>query len=265
MKDSSSILHIVATPIGNTEDITLRAIKVLENTRTIICEDTRNAKKLFNLLNISLKGKTFISYYKGKESLKLKKIIEIIKEKGEAALISDAGTPLVSDPGYLLIKEAIKQNIKIIPVPGPSSVLAAIMSAGIKTENGFVFLGFLPNETEKKKRIFYKYLSLPAAVIFFESPRRIKESIKLLSENFGEREIAICRELTKVHEEISRGKAKNIWEAIKERDIKGEIVVIVEGESRERMPKSYEEIKQILFTTTTLSEKKIEKILKNRK
>ncbi len=264
MKDLSSVLHIVATPIGNTEDITLRAIKILEKTQTIICEDTRNAKKLFNLLNISIKEKTFISYYKGKESLKLKKIIEIIKEKGEAALISDAGTPLVSDPGYLLIKEAIKQNIKIIPVPGPSSILTAIMSAGIKTDNGFVFLGFLPNGKQKIKRVFQKYLSLPTAFIFFESPRRIKESIKILSENFGKRNIAICRELTKIHEEILRGKTKEILEYMKDRELKGEIVVVVEGEIRERMPKSYEEIKQILFTTTTLSEKKIEKILKNR-
>ncbi len=256
-------LYIIPTPIGNKKDITLRAIEILKEIKMIVCEDTRNTKKLLNLLNISLKGKKFISFYKGKEKSKIKHIIEKILNEKEAALLSDAGTPLISDPGYSLVKEAIRKRIKIISLPGPSSVLTALISSGISTENGFAFLGFLPNSEEKMKRVFIRYLNLPVTTIFFESPKRIKKSLEILSKLFPDREIAICREMTKIHEEIIRGKAIEIKEVLKDRELKGEITLVVEGIKKEKMPKNYDELLSVLLSATTLSKKKIEKILRS--
>ncbi len=257
-------LYIIPTPIGNKKDITLRAIEILKEKKMIICEDTRNTKKLLNLLNISLKGKEFISFYKGKEKSKTKPIVEKILNEKEAVLLSDAGTPLISDPGVSLVKEAIKKRIKIISLPGPSSVLTGLIASGISSENGFAFLGFLPNSEEKIKRVFSRYLNLPLTTIFFESPKRIKKSMKILSNLFPGREIAVCRELTKMHEEIIRGRAEEIRDSLRDRELKGEITLVVEGIKKEKMPKNYDELLSVLLSSTTLSKKKIEKILKER-
>ncbi len=264
MNKENSKLFIIPTPIGNIKDITLRAKENLERIKIIVCEDTRNTKKLFNLLNISLKGKKFISYYKGKEGAKIDQIINLILREKEAAIVSDAGTPLVSDPGNSLILAAIEKGIKVISLPGPSAVLTSLTASGILSEKGFVFLGFLPSSEEKIKRLFKRYLNLPLTLIFFESPKRIRKSLKILSEIFPQRRIAICRELTKIHEEIIRGKVEELEDILKIKELKGEITVVVEGKEKESVPKNYRELVNFLLSSTTLSEKKIEKILKNK-
>ncbi|MGC8976729.1 MAG: 16S rRNA (cytidine(1402)-2'-O)-methyltransferase [Candidatus Ratteibacteria bacterium] len=220
------MLYIVATPIGNIKDITLRAIETLKNVDLILCEDTRETKKLLNYYEIK---KPLLSYYREIEKKRVDKVIELLKKGKEIALVCDRGTPGISDPAYILVKEAYKNNIKVIPIPGPSSLTAALSICGFPL-NKVYFCGFLPKKENEKRKIFEKWKEMEETIIFFESVHRIEKTLNLLVQIMPEKEICICRELTKIFEEIIRGKIKDVFEIFKKERKKGEFVLIIKGE-----------------------------------
>lgn len=219
------MLYIVATPIGNISDITLRAIETLKNVDLILCEDTRETLKLLNHYGIK---KPVLSYYREIEKKRIGKVIEMLKNGKEIALVCDRGTPGVSDPAYLLVREAYKNSIKVIPIPGPSALTASISVSGIPC-NKFTFYGFLPKGRNRKIKFFKEVLEKEETIIFFESPHRIKETLEILNEYFSEKEICVCRELTKKFEEIKTGKVKEVVEYFLKGTLKGEFVLILRG------------------------------------
>ena len=221
-------LYIISTPIGNLEDITLRALRILKEVDLIAAEDTRHSSKLLNHYGIS---KPLISYWSEKEKVRSNEIIEKLKSGLSVALISDAGTPGISDPGAVLIKNAIEEDINIIPVPGPSAVIAALSASGISAEE-FTFIGFLPpKESHRQKRL--KELSLEMrTLIFYEAPHRIFETLADMEEILGQRNAALVKEITKIHEEIIRGSLTDVVDALENRTIAGEYVIIVEGKTK---------------------------------
>lgn len=216
-------LYIVPTPIGNLEDITLRAINTLKNVDYILAEDTRHSLKLLNHFKIS---KKLVSYYKDVEAKKIEKIIRDLKNGVKIALISDAGTPGISDPGMLLISEAIKENIPIETLPGACAMIPAIVSSGFDTTH-FTFYGFLPHlrSNNKIKEILKAIMESTFPVILYESPFRIKNTLKLISEIDNNRNVVVAKELTKIHEEFLRGKAVDLIDLI---NPKGEFVLIID-------------------------------------
>ena len=215
-------LYIVATPIGNLSDITYRAVEILKSVDLIAAEDTRQTLKLLNHLNIS---KPMISYYKEVERDKSIVIIDKLKEGKNIAIVSDAGTPGISDPGECVIKSAIEENIQVIPIPGACAAISSLIGSGIST-NQFLFIGFLPTKKKDKIEKLNEFKNCKATLIFYEAPHKIKETLKCMLEILGDRHISIARELTKIHEEFIRGNISNIINTIEER---GEMVIIVEG------------------------------------
>lgn len=220
-------LYIVSTPIGNLEDITLRAIRVLQNCDIIACEDTRHSGLLLQKLNIL--HKSLISYYDYNESEKSVEIIKMISDGKSVCLISDAGTPLISDPGYKLVNEAITNNIKVVPIPGVSALITALSASGLSVYN-FTFVGFAPQK-KGRKTFLTNICKLETTIILYESCHRIEKLLAELFEIFGdERKICIARELTKFYEEFLRGTVSEIREIIsKRKGLKGELVVILDA------------------------------------
>ena len=222
-------LYIVSTPIGNLQDISERAIKVLKDVDLIACEDSRHTKKL--LSNFGIKS-PLTSYHEHNELSKSKKLIEYLFEGKNIALVSDAGTPCISDPGYRVVNLAVENQIKVVTVPGPSSVIAAIAASGLPSDK-FLFLGFLPKTKKQIEKFCETHCNHPYTIIVFESPKRLKKSLGYLFEFLGNRKVTLCRELTKLHEEIVYGNLEKLAESIPKREsIKGEITLIIEG-SRE--------------------------------
>ena len=215
-------LFVVGTPIGNLEDITLRAISTLQNVNLILAEDTRNSKKLLNAHNIDSK---MISYHDHSSEKEIKKIVDLLLEGKDLALISDAGTPTISDPGYGLIRECIKNDITIIPIPGVSSITAAMSVSGLPSDS-FTFIGFLPQKKGRLKKI-NQLQALDNTIILFESPFRLEKTLNQLLEHLGNRAVVIGRELTKLYEEIIRGNLKDVIIHFSESKIKGEIVIMI--------------------------------------
>ena len=216
-------LYVVATPIGNLDDITLRAIKILKEVDVIIAEDTRHTLKLLNHLNIS---KPLISYHRHNEEQRKEMIIDKLKNGENIAIVSDAGTPGICDPGEVLIHECIKENIKIVPIPGACAMINALIASGISTKE-FTFLGFLPlNKKLRKEKLEY-IKNETKTVIIYEAPHKLKSTLEDLKEILEKRKVVIARELTKIHEEFIRGTIDEILE--KADNLKGEIVLIIEG------------------------------------
>ena len=215
-------LYIVATPIGNLEDITYRAVKVLNGVDLIAAEDTRHTLKLLNHLEIS---KPLMSYYKETEKVKAKVIIDKLKEGKNVAVVSDAGTPGISDPGFEVIKEAIKENIVVVPVPGACAAINSLICSGLDTRQ-FLFVGFLSAKSKEKKDKLNEVKNIQSTLIFYEAPHKIDETLKCMIDILGDRKISIGREMTKIHEEFIRGKISEVMEKI---EPKGEMVIIVEG------------------------------------
>lgn len=214
-------LYIVSTPIGNLSDITLRAIETLKTVDLIACEDTRHTLRLLNHFEIK---KPLVSFHQHSAVPKVEKIIEKLLDGSDVAVVTDAGTPGVSDPGEVLIKAAIENEILVVPIPGVSAAITALSVSGLET-NEFVFVGFLPHKKGRQTKL--KELALEGRTqIIYESPYRIKKLLAELLEFVGDREVAVCRELTKKFEEITRGKISEVLDGIKE---KGEFVVILEG------------------------------------
>ena len=216
-------LYVVATPIGNLDDITLRAIKILKEVDVIIAEDTRHTLKLLNHLNIS---KPLISYHRHNEEQRKEMIIDRLKNGETIAIVSDAGTPGICDPGEVLIYECIKENIKVVPIPGACAMINALIASGISTKE-FTFLGFLPlNKKLRKEKLEY-IKNETKTVIIYEAPHKLKSTLEDLKEILEKRKVVIARELTKIHEEFIRGTIDEILE--KADSLKGEIVLIIEG------------------------------------
>jgi len=216
------MLYIVSTPIGNLEDITLRAIRILKEVDLIAAEDTRHVQILLNKYEIK---NAVTSYHSYSGELKLDKIIETLKEGKNVALVSDAGTPGISDPAYQLIRRAIEEGIQISPIPGASAVLAALVMSG-KTMHHFLYLGFLP--LKKGRQTLLKSLANEErTIVIYESPHRLLRTLSDLLEYFGDREIAICREITKIYEEALRMKISEAIAHFKTKNPKGEFVLVV--------------------------------------
>lgn len=226
-------LYMVATPIGNLDDITIRAIKVLNDVDIIAAEDTRHTLKLLNHLNIK---KNLISYYKETEKIKSPILIEKLLEGKNIALVSDAGTPGISDPGEEIVKNAIENNIEIIPIPGASAFVNALICSGLSTRE-FTFVGFLPTNNKEKKDKLEELKNENRTLIFYEAPHKIKNTLENILEIFGNRKIVLARELTKIHEEFIRNNISNILGNIDE--IKGEFVILVEGTEKINEEKNF--------------------------
>ena len=217
-------LYIVASPIGNMEDITLRALKVLKDVSYILSEDTRETQKLLNHFDIQ---KPQISYRDQNHSSVLIKIIDLMENENDLAILSDRGTPLISDPGFKLAREVINKGFEVVSVPGPSSVISALVVSGLPTDK-FSFLGFLPRTESQRVKIIQKYGELDSTLIFFESPYRIQKLLQEVKETLGDRDVCVAKELTKLHEEVYRFNLKDL-SSIKI-DLRGEFVVLVSKE-----------------------------------
>ena len=216
-------LYIVATPIGNLEDITLRAIRVLKEVDLIVAEDTRHTLKLLNHLEIS---KPLISYHRHNEDVKTEILIKELKQGKNLALVSDAGTPGICDPGEEVIKKCIEEDIQIVPIPGACAMINALICSGLDTKE-FAFIGFLPLNKKNRKQKLEEIQNETKTTILYEAPHKLETTLKDLKEIIGDRKIVLAREITKIHEEYIR---ENIDELIeKAKDIKGEIVLILEG------------------------------------
>lgn len=218
-------LLVVATPIGNLADITLRAIRVLGDANVIAAEDTRTTRKLLAHHGIRT---PLVSYHEHNESVRTPELLKRMEAGDTVALVSEAGTPSISDPGYRLVSEAIAAGIAVEPVPGPSAILAAIVVSGLPSDS-FVFEGFLPRRRTERRRRLESLADEPRTLVFFEAPHRLDHSLTDLLEVLGDRRVALCRELTKVHEEVRRGTLSELVAALQRRPVKGEIVLVVEG------------------------------------
>ena len=216
------VLYIVATPIGNLEDITLRAIRVLKEVDFIAAEDTRHTLKLLNHLNIS---KPMISYHRHNEEIRVEGLIKELKEGKNIAVVSDAGTPGICDPGEIIIKKCIEENIKIVPIPGACAMINALIVSGIDTDE-FTFLGFLPLNKKNRNNKLEEIKNSNKTIILYEAPHKLKNTLNDLKNILENRKIVIAREITKIHEEYIRGTVEEIIGIID--NLKGEIIIIIE-------------------------------------
>jgi 16S rRNA (cytidine1402-2'-O)-methyltransferase len=217
-------LYVVATPIGNLEDITYRAVRVLGEVDLIACEDTRQTRKLLDHYGIQ---KPAVSYHEHNETDRAEELAERLREGAAIALVSDAGAPLVSDPGYRLVRAAIESGIAVYPIPGPSAVVAALSASGLPTDS-FRFAGFLPHKPGQRVKALEAIADERATVVFYEAPHRILESLEAVEQTLGERPVVVARELTKIHEEFLRGTAAEVRGELASRDsVKGEITLLI--------------------------------------
>ena len=215
-------LFVVGTPIGNLEDVTLRAISTLQSVDLVLAEDTRNSKKLLDAHKIKTK---MISYHEHSNDKEIKKIIDLLLEGKDLALISDAGTPTISDPGYGLIRDCIKHDIVIVPIPGVSAITAAMSVSGLPSDS-FTFVGFLPQKKGRLKKIEL-LKNIENTIILFESPYRLEKTLNQLLEHLGNRSVVVGRELTKLYEEVIRGNLTDVIKYFSKSKVKGEIVIMI--------------------------------------
>src|ERR1700686_385094 len=221
--ESAGCLYIVGTPIGNLEDITLRALRILKEVDLIACEDTRHTQKLLNHYNIA---KTLVSYHEHNEMTRSSELLIQLEQGAKIALVSDAGTPLVSDPGYRLVTLCVRHKIPVVPIPGPSAMLAALAGAGLPNEE-FLFVGFLPQRSGERRRMLERLRIEERTIILYEAPHRIAESIADAREILGDPPACLARELTKLHEEFLRGKLSQLAESLAERPARGETTLVI--------------------------------------
>lgn len=255
----SKTLYVVATPIGNLKDITFRAVEVLKTVDYIACEDTRETLKL--LLNYGIENKQLIVYNDYNENIVADRIVDLLKNH-DVALVSDAGTPSISDPGYRVVKKAIENGIKVVPIPGPFAGITALSVSGLPTDK-FLFVGFLPNKKNQKREDLEYYLSLNITLIVYESPKRVIDTLKLIEEINSNVNVVIAKELTKIHEEFIRGNSSEILAYFSKNPdkIKGEFVILIEPVGEKEL--DYEKIKEKIKTlkNKNLSTKEIAQIL----
>ncbi len=230
-EEQKGILYLVPTPIGNLEDMSYRAIRILKEADLIAAEDTRNTKKLLHYFEIETQ---VVSYHEHNKETSGDKLIHKLKEGLKVALVSDAGMPAISDPGYELVSGAIKEKIAVVPLPGANAALTSLIASGLSCQP-FYFYGFLHRHKREKLEQLEGLKQQQATLIFYESPHRLKETLTLMEQVFGNREIALCRELTKRFEEFIRGSLQEIIQWANEDEIRGEFCIIVEG-SKEQAP-----------------------------
>lgn len=221
----AGVLYIVATPIGNLEDITLRAVRTLERVALIAAEDTRRTRKLLSHLGIHT---PLTSFFKGNEGAKAGAIVAELLAGKDVALVSDAGTPCISDPGYPLLAAAIEAGIKAVPIPGPSALAAALSAAGLPTDR-FTFVGFLPDKSGKRRSAIEALKDVPHTLVFYVSPWKAKTVTEDCLAILGDRRACLCREITKFHEEFLRAPLSQIAASLEERPPRGEMTLVVEG------------------------------------
>jgi len=223
-QQSKPALFLVGTPIGNLDDITLRALRVLKDVDLIACEDTRQTQKLLTHYNI---GTPTISYHEHNEMTRSAELVKKLEEGAQVALVTDAGMPGISDPGYRLIALAIRHHIAVVPIPGPAAFLAALVASGLPTES-FRFSGFLPAKQGQRRELLESIKDSPRTQVFYEAPHRIREALEDVVSALGpDRPVVLAREVTKLHEEFLRGRAEEILEAVKSRELKGEITLLL--------------------------------------
>lgn len=232
MENKTGTLSIVSTPIGNMEDITLRALKTLRETQVIFAEDTRSALNLLNHHNIDTSIKKIISFFEGNEEARYTEVFQYLKEGIDVALISESGTPLVSDPGFKLVRELIANGINVESIPGPTALISALTVSGLPT-NAFLFLGFLPKKESHVKNILKEtkeaisILNQCRTVIIYESPHRLIKTLNAIQEVFGDIQIVVARELTKIHEEVRRENICKSIEHFQKNQARGEFVLML--------------------------------------
>jgi len=220
----TGILYLVATPIGNLEDISLRALRVLREVALVACEDTRQTHKLLGHFGIETRT---VSYHDHNETARTAELLEKLKGGESIALVSDAGTPLISDPGYRLVSAAIAAGISVVPIPGASAVLGALAAAGLPTD-AFRFCGFLPPKSGQRRKVLVQLHGETCTLVFYEAPHRILDSLADIEEVCGERPVVVARELTKLHEEFLRGTAGQVRAQLEARpSVKGEITLLI--------------------------------------
>jgi len=227
-------LYIVATPIGNLEDITLRALRILREVDLIACEDTRQTIKLLRHYGIR---RPLLSYHEHNQRKRAREVIARLKDGQTVALVSDAGTPLLSDPGDVVLERAIAEGIPVVPIPGPSAITTAAMAAGVPVDR-FLFVGFLPAQRTKRRAELERLKEVPYTLIFFEAPHRLAETLADMREILGARPAVLARELTKVHETFERATLDVLAERVATSPVKGEIVLLVAGAEAVRTKRS---------------------------
>jgi 16S rRNA (cytidine1402-2'-O)-methyltransferase len=237
-------LYIVATPIGNLADITHRALQVLRDVALVACEDTRHTRKL--LQHYGLDTKT-VSYYEHNEQQRARELVELLQQGSDVAIVSDAGTPAISDPGFRLVRAAIENGVTVVPVPGPSALIAALVAAGLPTDE-FFFGGFLPARSSARRARLTELRAVPGTLIFYEAPHRLAASLQDAYGVLGEREAVVARELTKLHEELRRGRLSELAEHYSQTEPRGEIVLLIDrnvldqGPAPESLPSSVSDL-----------------------
>ena len=259
-------LYLVGTPIGNLEDMTLRAIRVLKQADVIACEDTRQTQKLLHHFGIETRA---VSYHDHNEASRAAELVEKLAQGGRVAVVSDAGMPGISDPGFRLVALAIERGIAVLPVPGPAAFLAALVASGLPTD-AFSFRGFLPAKSGARRRELEKIANSSSTEIFYEAPHRIKETLTDVVEVLGpERSVVVARELTKIHEEFLRGTAGEVAQALNARgEIKGEITLLIgkasEGTSAPRGVSVRERVEEIMRDEQVDEKAALKKVAKER-
>jgi 16S rRNA (cytidine1402-2'-O)-methyltransferase len=216
-------LYLVGTPIGNLEDITLRALRILKEVDQIACEDTRHTQKLLSHYEIR---KSLISYHEHNEMTRAPELLISLEQGAKIALVSDAGMPLVSDPGHRLVTLCLRHHVPVVPIPGPSALLASLAASGLPNEE-FLFVGFLPNRSGERRRALERLRIEDRTIILYEAPHRITECVADAREVLGNRTACIAREVTKLHEEFRRGKLSELFASLEERPAKGEITLLI--------------------------------------
>ncbi|HXT25653.1 MAG TPA: 16S rRNA (cytidine(1402)-2'-O)-methyltransferase [Candidatus Eisenbacteria bacterium] len=221
--ERTGCLYLVATPIGNLEDITLRALRILKEADQVACEDTRHTQKLLHHYSIQ---KTLVSYHEHNEMTRAPELVLAMEQGAQIALVSDAGMPLVSDPGYRLVTLALRHHLPVVPIPGPSALLAALSASGLPNEE-FLFAGFLPARTGERHRALERLRIEDRTIIFYEAPHRIEETLAAAYEVLGNRPACIAREVTKLHEEFRRGTLSELCASLSEKPARGEITLLI--------------------------------------
>ena len=222
----SGTLYLVATPIGNLSDVSARAIETLKNVEVIACEDTRHTQKLLNHLGVRVKT---VSYHEHNEAERAGELLKTLSEGGSVAVVSDAGTPGINDPGSSIIHSAIFHGINVVPIPGPTAFVSAVIGSGMPTDT-ILFAGFLPSRRSERRRRLEELRSIPATIAVFETPHRIAASLADCLDVLGDRKAALARELTKLHEEFLRGTISQLISAISSAKPRGEFVLVIDRE-----------------------------------